>query len=156
MTTPDGTFIVLGAVITTNSTPRGVIKRRCTGGHGQPAVGAGSRVARLCWYPWPHCKHQRDLRQGSLCSKNQPVFLAPVFVLYTVKYIYTFICLMLSMQSLRIALEEFAYAVLIRALLYQLPRYRRCAQPLCLPKRATNRITLSKFSRKHLYSTITF
>lgn len=63
---------------------------------------------------------------------------------------------MLSMQSLCIALQEYAYAVLIRALLHQLPRYRRCAQPLCLPKRATNRITLSRFNRKHLYSTITF
>lgn len=53
-------------------------------------------------------------------------------------------------------LEKYAYTVPIRASLSQFHMYQRCSQLLCLPKRATNIITLSGLNRKHLYSTITF
>lgn len=76
-----------------------------------------------------------------------------------IKYIYTFVCLMLCMQrkeSSYTFLEKYAYAVPIRLSLSQFHMYQRRSQLLCLPKRATNIITLSGLHRKHLYSTITF
>lgn len=81
-----------------------------------------------------------------------------IFVLYMIKYIYIFICLMHFMQrkgSSYITLEKYAYAVLIRALLHQFHMYPRCSQLFCLPKKFTSIITLSRLDRKHLYSTIT-
>lgn len=61
MTIPNGTLIMLEAVIATNITPRAIIKQRCTGG---PVVGAGDRVARPCWCPLPQCKQEQELKQG--------------------------------------------------------------------------------------------
>lgn len=76
-----------------------------------------------------------------------------IFVLYMVKYIYTFICLMHFMQrkeSSYITLEKYAYAVLIRASLYQFHMYQRCSQPVRRLSKVTSIITLSRFNRKHL------
>lgn len=69
MTTPNGTFITLGAVITTTITPRGIRKQRCRRGPlvagdgrrwlGGMSVSVGESTAR--------CKRLRELMQGGLC-----------------------------------------------------------------------------------------
>lgn len=72
MTTPNGTFIMLRAVITTGVTPRGIRKPRYTRG---PLV-AGDAVQGVGWHicvggresvPTARCKRQRELMQGGLC-----------------------------------------------------------------------------------------
>lgn len=65
MTTPNGTFIMPGAVITTTVTPRGIRKQRCTRGPGRLVTGAGGRVACLCWWG-----SQRPLHGANVCENS--------------------------------------------------------------------------------------
>lgn len=53
-------------------------------------------------------------------------------------------------ESSYITLEKYAYAVLIRASLYQFQTYQRCSQPVCRQSKVTSIITLSRLNRKHL------
>lgn len=53
-------------------------------------------------------------------------------------------------ESSYITLEKYAYAVLIRASLYQFHMYQRCSQPVRHLSKVTSIITLSRFNRKHL------
>lgn len=166
--TPNGTFIMLGAVITTNITPRGIRKQRCTKGPlvaGDGCRGSGGTSVLVEGNQCP--LHGASISENS-CREVCAEILAcipnihadcSIFVLYMIKYIYTFLCLMLFMQrkeSSYITLEKYAYAVLIRASLHQFHMYQRCSQLFCLPKRVTNIIILFRLNRKHLYSTITF
>lgn len=65
MTTPNGTFIMPGAVITTTVTPRGIRKQRCTRGPWRLVTGAGGRVACLCWWG-----SQRPLHGANICENS--------------------------------------------------------------------------------------
>lgn len=65
MTTPNGTFIMPGAVITTTVTPRGIRKQRCTRGPWRLVTGAGGRVACLCWWG-----SQRPLHGANVCENS--------------------------------------------------------------------------------------
>lgn len=135
---------MLGAVITTNITPRGIMKRRCT--RGPLAAGGRCRgwVARLCWWEGQCPLHGASVSENS-CREVCAEILAcipnvhaecSIFVLYMIKFIYTFIYLMLFMQrkeSSYITLEKYAYAVLIRASSHQffictqgVPNYSVC------------------------------
>lgn len=156
-----------GAIITTSITPRGIIKQRAQGAPGgwwwMQGAGGTSVLVEGSQCPL----HGASVSENS-CREVCAQILAcipnvhaecSIFVLYMIKYIYTFICLMHFMQrkkSSYITLEKYAYAVLIRASLYQFHMYQRCSQPSCLPKKVTSIITLSGLNRKHLYSTITF
>lgn len=126
VTIPNGTFIMLGDVITTNIIPRGITKQRCTRGPWRPVVSAGGQAARLLVEGSQCPLHGASISENS-CREVCAEILAcipnvhaecSIFVLYMVKYIYTFICLMHFMQrkeSSYITLEKYAYAVLIRA-----------------------------------------
>lgn len=65
MTTPNGTFIMPGAVMTTTVTPRGIRKQRCTRGPWRLVTGAGGRVACLCWWG-----SQRPLHGANVCENS--------------------------------------------------------------------------------------
>lgn len=147
MTIPNGTFIMLGAVITTAITPRGIIKRRCT--RGPLAAGGecrGSGGTRLCWWEGvrAHCtvlsiseNSCREVCAEILACIPNAHAECSISVLYMIKYIYTFICLVHFMQrkeSSYITLEKYACAVLIRAL-HQFLMYQRCSQLFCLSKK---------------------
>lgn len=121
---------MLGAVITTNITPRGIIKQRCT----REPLAAGGRCrgsgGTSVLVEGSQCPlHGASVSENS-CREVCAEILAcipnvhaecSIFVLYMVKFIYTFIYLMLFMQrkeSSYITLEKYAYAVLIRASLH--------------------------------------
>lgn len=130
-------------------------------------MGAGGRVACLSWWG-----SQRPLHGASVCENSCrevwaelrawiPNIHAECSVFVTVHdKIYLYICMPNALyarkESSYTFLEKYAYTVPIRASLSQFHMYQRCSQLLCLPKRATNIITLSGLNRKHLYSTITF
>lgn len=113
--TSNGTFIMLGAVITTNITPRGIIKQRCTKG----PLAAGGRCrgwgGTSVLVEGSRCPlHSASVSENS-CREVCAEILAcipnvhaecSIFVLYMIKFIYTFICLMLlcKEKSLHISL----------------------------------------------------
>lgn len=99
--------MMLGAVITTNITPRGIIKKRCT--RGPLVAGGGCRGSggTSVLVEGSRC----PLHSASVCEDSCREVCAEIlacipnvhagcsiFVLYMIKYIYTFICLMLFMQ----------------------------------------------------------
>lgn len=149
-------------------TPRDVIKQRCTRGPlaaSGECRGTGGTSVLVEGSQCPlHGASVSENSCGEVCAEILACIPnvhaeCSIFVLYTIKYIYTFIRLMHFMQrkgSSYITVEKYAYAVLIRALLHQFHLYPRCSQLFCLPKKVTSMITLSRLDRKHLYSTITF
>lgn len=151
VTIPNGTFVTLGAVITTNITPRGIIKQRGTGAPGgrwqvRGGAGGGSGGTSVLVGGSQRPLHGASV-SGASCREVDAEILAcipkghaecSISVLYMIKYTYTFICLTHFMQrkeSSYITLEKYAYAVLIRASLYQFRTDQRCSQPFCcLPR----------------------
>lgn len=116
MTIPNGTSIMLGAVITTPITPRGTIERRCT--RGPLAAGGGCRGLGSTSVLVEGS--QRPLHGVSVsenaCREVCAEILAcipnvhaegSVSVLYMIKCIYTLICLVHFMQRKESSLHHF-------------------------------------------------
>lgn len=107
VTIPNGTSIVLGAVITTTITPTGILKRRCTRGPlaaGGECRGSGSTSVLV---EGSQCPLHGVRGSENSCREVCAEILAcipnvhaecSIFVLYMIKYIYTFICLVRFMQ----------------------------------------------------------
>lgn len=100
MTTPNGTFIMPGAVITTTVTPRGIRKQRCTRGPWRLVTGAGGRVACLCWWGSQCPLHGANVCENScreVCAELRawiPNIRAECSIFVTVHdKIYLYICM---------------------------------------------------------------